>query len=297
MRFITAASVAFLVGVGCAATPPSVELVNARRAYARVSSGPASQSVPDEVHKARTALNTAEKSFADDPKGRVGRDLAYIAERKAQLAEAKGEIARSGKDQSAADHAFKQTLSDQKDRATADAAHSRQQAASSEDQRRNEAAEHATAIDALKVARIQAETREQALRTELALLGQLREEARGTVITLSGDVIFASNKWDLLPSAQARLDRLASALKTSSHQTFVEGHTDSRGTEKFNQELSSRRAASVRDYLVSRGVAADRIHADGFGLERPIADNGTAEGRAMNRRVEIIVEGMRTAQK
>jgi outer membrane protein OmpA-like peptidoglycan-associated protein len=70
----------------------------------------------------------------------------------------------------------------------------------------------------------------------------------------------------------------------------VEGHTDSQGRVQDNQELSLARAQSVRDYLVSRGIAADRISAHGLGSERPVATNKTAEGRADNRRVEIVVQ-------
>jgi outer membrane protein OmpA-like peptidoglycan-associated protein len=70
----------------------------------------------------------------------------------------------------------------------------------------------------------------------------------------------------------------------------VEGHTDSQGSVDFNQNLSLQRAQSVRDYLVSRGIAADRISANGLGSTRPIAPNNNPEGRANNRRVEIIVQ-------
>jgi outer membrane protein OmpA-like peptidoglycan-associated protein len=69
----------------------------------------------------------------------------------------------------------------------------------------------------------------------------------------------------------------------------VEGYTDSQGSVASNQDLSQRRAQSVRDYLVSRGIAGDRITGQGFGPGRPIADNASAEGRANNRRVEIVV--------
>lgn len=70
----------------------------------------------------------------------------------------------------------------------------------------------------------------------------------------------------------------------------VEGHTDSQGSAASNQDLSQRRAQSVRDYLVSRGIAGDRVTSQGFGPTRAIADNASAEGRANNRRVEIVVQ-------
>jgi outer membrane protein OmpA-like peptidoglycan-associated protein len=112
------------------------------------------------------------------------------------------------------------------------------------------------------------------------------------VITLSGGVLFASGKSELLPAAQLKLNSVADALmqQDPDSKMVVEGHTDSQGGDAYNQDLSQRRAQTVRDYLVSRGVAADRATAQGFGPSRSIADNKSAEGRANNRRVEIVVE-------
>jgi outer membrane protein OmpA-like peptidoglycan-associated protein len=111
------------------------------------------------------------------------------------------------------------------------------------------------------------------------------------VITLSGSVLFASNQSKLLPSAQSRLNQVADALmETKSRKLNVEGHTDSKGTASYNESLSQSRAESVRTYLISRGYPAEKIQAHGIGKDRPIADNASAEGRANNRRVEIVVE-------
>jgi outer membrane protein OmpA-like peptidoglycan-associated protein len=95
-----------------------------------------------------------------------------------------------------------------------------------------------------------------------------------------------------LPTAQAKLNDVAIALtkQDAESKIIIEGHTDSQGEPAYNQDLSQRRAQSVRDYLVSRGMAADRVTAQGFGLTRPIADNTSPEGRANNRRVEIVVQ-------
>ena len=111
------------------------------------------------------------------------------------------------------------------------------------------------------------------------------------VITLSGGVLFASNKSDLLPSARLKLNEVADALlkQDSESKIVVEGHTDSQGGAAHNQQLSQRRAQAVRDYLVTRGIAQDRITAEGFGVTRPVAENTSSEGRANNRRVEIVV--------
>ncbi len=119
----------------------------------------------------------------------------------------------------------------------------------------------------------------------------VKEEPRGTVITLPATVVFQSAKWDLLPTARDKLDKVAEALKNQSDRKIVvESHTDSQGTEASNVDLSQRRAQAVRDYLVSRGVANDRISGAGLGQSRPVADNRSPEGRASNRRIEIIVQ-------
>jgi len=119
----------------------------------------------------------------------------------------------------------------------------------------------------------------------------VKSEARGTVITLAGGLVFATGRSVILPGAQSQLNQVADALKTQAEHHFsVEGHTDNQGTDKINDDLSLRRANAVREYLVVRGVAPAAISATGFGSSRPVGDNKTAEGRAMNRRVEIIVD-------
>ncbi len=108
------------------------------------------------------------------------------------------------------------------------------------------------------------------------------------VLTLSGSVLFTSGSSTLLPAAQLKLNEVADVLtkQDPDSKMVVEGHTDSQGSASTNQELSQKRAQAVRDYLVSRGIAGDRVTAEGFGPSRPVANNGSAEGRADNRRVE-----------
>ena len=115
------------------------------------------------------------------------------------------------------------------------------------------------------------------------------------VITLSGGVLFASGKSELLPTAQLKLNSVADSLTQQDPESkiVVEGHTDSQGSASYNMDLSQRRAQAVRDYLVSRGIASDRVTSQGYGFARSIADNKSAEGRANNRRVEIVVEPKR----
>lgn len=131
---------------------------------------------------------------------------------------------------------------------------------------------------------------EQRARSALEQVATVKEEARGLVVTLNGSVLFAFDDASLLPSAQKRLDVVADVLKQAPDQTFtVEGHTDAVGEDHYNLELSQRRAQSVRDYLVSKGVDNSQIKANGYGELRPVADNASAEGRANNRRVEIVL--------
>jgi OOP family OmpA-OmpF porin len=107
-------------------------------------------------------------------------------------------------------------------------------------------------------------------------------------ISLSADTFFDFDSAKLRPLGEQRVEELVQGLKENpSVRVLVEGHTDSIGTEKYNQVLSERRANAVRDYMVSRGIDASRISTRGYGELKPIASNKTAEGRAKNRRVDI----------
>jgi outer membrane protein OmpA-like peptidoglycan-associated protein len=118
--------------------------------------------------------------------------------------------------------------------------------------------------------------------------------AGGDVYFVPGDVGFRTDEWVLRPEAARQLDRLAATLAaTPDRLVVVEGHTDSRGSVAHNLDLSRRRAETVRSYLISQGCAAGNLMASGIGDERPVGDNRTREGRAANRRVEIVVEPSR----
>lgn len=115
-------------------------------------------------------------------------------------------------------------------------------------------------------------------------------------ISLRAGALFDTNKAELKPAGRMQLDELVNKLKSVSaiEQIDVVGHTDSRGSEKYNQALSERRADAVKAYLVEQGVAANKITSSGRGETDPVASNETASGRAMNRRVEI---GLRASQR
>ena len=116
-------------------------------------------------------------------------------------------------------------------------------------------------------------------------------------VTFSADAFFDFDKAVLKPEGKAKLDDLASKVKGINLEVVIAvGHTDSVGSDAYNQKLSVRRAEAVKAYLVSKGIEKNRVYTEGKGEKQPIADNKTKEGRAKNRRVEIEVVGTRAAQ-
>jgi OOP family OmpA-OmpF porin len=113
-------------------------------------------------------------------------------------------------------------------------------------------------------------------------------------VTFAADAFFDFDKSVLKPEGKAKLDDLASKLQGMNLEVIIAvGHTDSIGTDAYNQKLSVRRAEAVKGYLVSKGIEANRVYTEGKGEKQPVADNKTAAGRAKNRRVEIEVVGTR----
>lgn len=122
-----------------------------------------------------------------------------------------------------------------------------------------------------------------------------------SAVSLSGDALFATNSSDISAEGISALDDLASKIAALGDVSIsgitVVGHADSRGADSYNQALSERRAKSVADYLVSRGVKQSIISSQGRGESDPVASNDTSEGRAQNRRVEITLEGTKVTYK
>jgi OOP family OmpA-OmpF porin len=113
-------------------------------------------------------------------------------------------------------------------------------------------------------------------------------------VTLNADALFDFDKSAIKPAAKASLNSLAGKVKSLTLEVIVAvGHTDSIGTDAYNQKLSIRRAEAVKKYLVSQGIEAKRIYVEGKGESQPVADNKTKEGRAKNRRVQIEAIGTR----
>ena len=136
----------------------------------------------------------------------------------------------------------------------------------------------------------QAMLRQQLLNQFSAIL-QTRDTARGLIVNMS-DVLFDTAQYSLRPGAREKLAKVAGIIMSHPGLKIeVEGHTDSVGGDDYNMRLSENRANSVENYLVQQGIMADNVTAKGFGKTMPVADNSTAAGRQMNRRVELVVSG------
>ena len=118
--------------------------------------------------------------------------------------------------------------------------------------------------------------------------------AAATKVTYAADAFFDFDKSVVKPAGKAKLDDLVAKVKGINLEVIIAvGHTDSIGSDAYNQKLSVRRAEAVKAYLVSKGIEKNRIYTEGKGEKQPVADNKTKEGRAKNRRVEIEVVGTR----
>lgn len=309
-----------LFGVSACATPPK-ELVEARETYQSVKEGPAAQYAPAQLKDAEEALALAEKAFDKEGDDEITRALSYVAIRKSQIAvveadiflakEAKTERERElletserarKKLQNTAQKTAqeleaerirlenaKKDLEESKKRGDLTAAELKEK----QDALAKEQAALAQTKERLaqeKKAREEAQAKLAETRKKLEEIASIKDEKKKMVITLSGSVLFASGKHELLQAAKLKLDQVAEVLLAERDaEMIVEGHTDSQGSDSSNMALSQKRADSVRSYLVSQGIASDRLKAVGKGESNPIASNDNAEGRANNRRVEIVV--------
>src|SRR5690606_32523088 len=213
------------------------------------------------TQQAETALHTARARKAEDDLKQAGNEADRL---RLQARASEAEAARQ-RAAASAQLAQQQARSAQQQAMTAEQRAAQQQAAAQAAQDR--------------VRQLEAQLRE--------IEGQQTE--RGLLVTL-GDVLFAFNKAELTAQAGPRLDKLASFLRQfPDRRLLIEGYTDSVGGDAYNLDLSQRRAQAVQSALVQRGVDPSRITTRGYGKAHPVADNGSPEGRAMNRRVEIVI--------
>jgi outer membrane protein OmpA-like peptidoglycan-associated protein len=241
---------------------------------------------PVEMREAEAAVRAAEAEVSSRPDSEYARHLVLMADQKVEIARARAQ-SRQYEDQ-------RRALSEESERARLDArtleadrAHRDAQSARADaDSARADAASARDEVAASRAARLE-------LERQIAELNA-RETDRGLVVTL-GDLLFATGKSDLTGGARPNLDKLAAFLGEYPDRTvLIEGHTDSVGREESNYFLSQRRADSVKSYLVSRGVQANRLTTAGLGQGSPVASNDTATGRQQNRRVEVIISNTET---
>jgi outer membrane protein OmpA-like peptidoglycan-associated protein len=259
---------AVTLAAGCASAPKrSEQLEQARAEVETLAQDPlAAQTAGEELKNARAALQQADSALADKRPIEEVNHLAYLAERNAEIGKARIAEAQARQQVAKGEAERNRVLLEAR---TAEA-------------QRAQAGAEAARQDAL-AARTDLETTRQQL-SDL----QAKQTERGMVLTL-GDVLFDTNAATLKPGANEHLDRLASYLtQNEGTRIIIEGHTDSRGPDAYNEELSRRRAQAVADALLTRGVPSSRFDIIGRGEAAPVANNDSAAGRQQNRRVEII---------
>lgn len=274
----------------CSSMPTTTPLLDqARGDFTAANNTPqVSSYAPLEFKQASDAMDAANAAAAKKESLETIDKLAYIAKQKIATARevanqknAEAEIAASGKER---DQVRLAARTAEADRAKADAANSQAAAAAAQAQA---AAAQGQVADAEARTR-EAQARAAALEAMMVDL-QAKKTERGMIITI-GDVLFATGQATLTPAGMTNLRKLAEVLAQNPERTvLVEGFTDSVGGDAYNLALSERRAAAVRDALVSMNVESRRIAMKGYGKAYPVAANDTAGNRQLNRRVEIVL--------
>ncbi len=243
----------------------------------------------------------ADKKAAEEREAKARADAAAEAQRRVeaeaarkQAEAAQAEAVRMKQEaEQAAQEAARQKAEAEKASAAALAQQQAAQADAAQAARDRAAAQAET--EKARQAAAQAEAEKAQLRAQLLAqlnsILQTRDSARGLIVNMS-DVLFDTGSHTLKPGAREKLAKISGILLAHPGLTLqIEGHTDSVGSDEFNQLLSERRADSVRDFLAEQGVPVSSITARGFGKTQPVASNDTPEGRQRNRRVELVVNG------
>jgi outer membrane protein OmpA-like peptidoglycan-associated protein len=227
------------------------------------------------IARETVARERAEQAIA---RAEIERENLLLAE-SAKKAEADAKAARLARDQAEA-----------KARAAEVARYEMEQRTRAAEAARLDAIARAREAEAAREAQAATQAKESRLKSVLSELSA-RETSRGVLLTL-GDALFDSEQAALKPAAAPTVDKLASYLKEyPQRDVLIEGYTDSLGSEEYNRYLSGERASAVKQALLARGIAAERIQVKGVGEAKPIASNETAAGREQNRRVEVLITG------
>jgi outer membrane protein OmpA-like peptidoglycan-associated protein len=293
----------------------TLDLLEARDAVMIAKAAGAEQYASSSIQKAEDMLQRAEDYYqrkqGRTPIGTAARGATQMAEdarvltlrrKEQEREEAARKAAADAQAKAEADARDAQARSDEDARRRAEA--ERQQAAALAQQQQAQAQAEAArqaAEDADRQRQLAQQQAQDAIRQKeemraklLAQLNQVlqtRDTARGLIVSMP-DVLFDFNKYTLKPEARERLAKISGiVLAYPDLKLDIEGHTDAIGSDEYNQTLSEKRADSVRGYLVSSGVVPDHVSAVGLGKANPVADNNTAAGRALNRRVEMVVSG------
>lgn len=291
------ALVALALLSACASTPAITHLLESTRSeFRQLEQNPnAAAYAVLELKQAREAMReanlSAERRESDekiDKQAYLARQQTAFAGEVAKTRVAESDVAAAAKER---DFIRLNQRTNEANQANANAQQALLSAQMAQDdaamaQRRTAQAQRAT--DEARAKTAEAESRAAQLEAQLAELAAKKTE-RGIVITL-GDLLFGTDQSNLTPDGMRNAQKLAEILKQNPmRNVLVEGFTDSTGAAAYNEELSSRRAASVRDALLQMGIAANRVSVRGFGEAYPVADNDNAAGRQLNRRVEIIL--------
>ena len=249
------------VASGCGSSLPPQELGEARVGYWNAANGAAAHLAPVSLHNAKKSLDKAEQSFDERGESTPTKDLAYVAGRKAQLAEATARALQAEKDRESAERDARNML----------------------------------VVGGISPA-VERERRDRE-ETEklLTQIASVEQDARGIVVALDAGELFASGQTTLPPASTAKLKDVAAALANGASDSVivVEGHVDSDGVNARGMELSQKRADAVREVLVANGLA-DRIKSVGAAPKSPVVDAAKAENRATKPRIEIIIQNGKT---
>jgi outer membrane protein OmpA-like peptidoglycan-associated protein len=273
-KLLTGLGLALALGA-CASMPqPNAALENARAAVQTAEADPNVQRYSAlDLEAARKDLAIAEDANVHHKDAEVNQP-AYLALQNARLAQAhaaaKADDARVAAGQAERDQimlAARTREANNANRAAANANQAKDAALNERDAANQEAARAQAELEQLKAT----------------------PTPRGSVMTL-GDVLFDTGRAELKPGAARKLDQLVQFLvEHPERRVQIDGFTDSVGSDSYNEELSQRRADSVKAALLSRGVDASRVSTEGYGKAYPVANNSDSGGRQLNRRVEVVI--------